>query len=247
MAQCRAQNADCVGQDNGIDRLADLLTRLVNQPPPQAPQREVFEPPTFDGTSDAECFIRQFQDVSLANKWTDDAAPLHIRAKLKRDTRDCGRADTLQSVYTSLRACFGMTRREARARLAGLKRSSWTTLQAHTTEVERLVQLAYEELPDQHRSDMAIEMFCSSLGHLQLQRHLLAIPLPDLQTAVRAENDYLQIQPANTPMDIRAVTQDSDPTTSKTVTQVATDPLQMLLKAVQDLTLEVSKLKKATS
>ena len=240
MAQRRAQSADRAGQDPGLGRLADLLSQLVNRPQQPPQPRETFKAPTFDGSSDVECFIRQFQDVSLANGWTDGAALLHIRTKLKEEAKGCGQGEDLQAVFTALRARFGMTRREARTCLAGLKRNSKTTLYAHAAEVDRLVQLAYAELPDQHRSDMSVELFCSTLGHPQLQRHLLAIPLPDLQAAVRAGNDYLQIQPSHM-TDVKVVAPPDDSTDS--VKQITPDPLQQLMRAVQDLTLEVSKLK----
>ena len=62
-------------------------------------------------------------------------------------------------------------------------------------EVERLVNLAYPTLPDVHRATMALDLFCSSLGHAYLQRHLLAVPTPTLADAVQAGNEYLQIRP----------------------------------------------------
>ena len=62
--------------------------------------------------------------------------------------------------------------------------------------MERLVDIAYGDLPPEHRAGMRMETFCNTLGYLPLQRHLLAVPIHTLEDAVRAGNEYLQIKPA---------------------------------------------------
>ena len=42
---------------------------------------------------------------------------------------------------------------------------------------------------------MKLETFCSTLGYMPLQRHLLAVPTHTLEDAVRAGNEFLQIKP----------------------------------------------------
>ena len=61
-------------------------------------------------------------------------------------------------------------------------------------EVDRLAQLAYEGLPEIQKLEVAVELFCSIIGHTALQQHLLTVHTPDPESAVRAGNDYLQIQ-----------------------------------------------------
>ena len=241
--QRRAQSLDRTNTSGSdLAQLTTLLAQALNQPP--AP-REVFKAPEFDGSSDVEGFIHQFRDVSQANGWSDIAALLHIRAKLKGDARDCGHGESLHAVFSALRARYGMTNREARIRLANLRRTTQTTLQAHAMEVDRLVQLAYAGLPEPQRLEMAVELFCSTIGHTALQRHLLAVPTPDLESAVRAGNDYLQIQPANTHSHIKSV--QPDELEQDAVNQLRPDqttlPMGQLLKLMQDLTQEVQQLK----
>ena len=86
-----------------------------------------------------------------------------------------------------------MSPREARSRLSGLRKEYKVILQEHATEVDRLVTIAYEELPHHHQAGMALEIFCSTLGNAYLQRHLLAVDTPTLTDAIRAGNEYLQI------------------------------------------------------
>ena len=63
--------------------------------------------------------------------------------------------------------------------------------------MERLFNIAYGDLPLDHRAGMRLETFCNALGYLSLQRLLLAVPTHTLEDAVRASNEYLQMKPAN--------------------------------------------------
>ena len=72
-----------------------------------------------------------------------------------------------------------------------------TTLQEHAAEVEKLVNLAHTDLPAEYRTNMLVDVFSATLGNAYLQRHLLAVHAPTLELAVRAGNEFLQIQPTN--------------------------------------------------
>ena len=162
------------------------------QPPVQQ-----FRAPQYSGQGDVEYFITRFKKVTEANGWGHGAALLHLRDALKNTAEDCGRAANVQATFAPLRARFGLSPREARSRLSVLKKNFRTPLQEHAAEVERLVNIAYADLPQEHRARMRIEIFDNTLGYLPLQRHLLAVHTPTLEDAVRAGNEFLQIRPAN--------------------------------------------------
>ena len=75
MANRRARNAERLGDQEqipgGLRRLTDALERLFLQQHGRLPvtpvQWKVFKAPDFDGKSDVENFIRQFEDVMIAN------------------------------------------------------------------------------------------------------------------------------------------------------------------------------------
>ena len=94
----------------------------------------------------------------------------------------------------ALWARFGLTTREAQTKLTALKRAYSTSLMEHSVEVERLVNIAYADLTDRQRQDMALDQFASTLGHVALQRHPLAVQPVDLAPMVRAGNEYLSLQ-----------------------------------------------------
>ena len=94
-------------------------------------------------------------------------------------------------MVAALKSRYGMTAREARAKLACLRRDPKMSLQEYGSQVERLVAIAPVELPEQYRQEMIIENFCTSIGNGNLQRHLSAMPTPTLEDAIRAGNEHL--------------------------------------------------------
>jgi hypothetical protein len=122
------------------------------------------------------------------------AARLHLKEALVEDARDCNRPATLEGVHDALRARFGLITREARTKLTALKKTYNTSLMEHSVEVERLVNIAYVSLNERQRRDMAMDQFASTLGHVALQRHLLAVQPVDLAAMIRAGNEYLSLQ-----------------------------------------------------
>ena len=159
-----------------MDRLTDVLERLAAAPMQQQQwPGEPFKAPQYEATGDVDYFIRQFSEVATANNWAQAAGLIHLRAALRENARDCGKAETMAGVFAALRARFGMTAREARARLATLRRDSKITLQEHAAEVERLVGIAYAYLPAANRYRMVVDVFHTIIGGTYLQRHLLTI------------------------------------------------------------------------
>jgi hypothetical protein len=228
--------------DSALDRISDLLGRLVTTQAPTT-RREKFKAPEFDGTGDVAYFLRQFTDVTQANEWNPAATLLHIREALKGTAQACGNAETLEGVYNALRARFGLSVREARSKLSTLKREPRTTLQEHATEVTRLMNVAYAELPLEHRQRMTLDMFQGTLGNAYLQRHLLAVDARTLEDTVRAGSEFLQIKPTSFPnSQVHIVEEDVQ---EPDVQVVQANPLDTLMKMMQSLTTEVSALKKA--
>ena len=152
-----------------------------------------------------EYYIQQFVDVAAANQWAEPAQLLYLRESPREGARDCGKAPDVEGVFTNLRAQYGLTPREAQARLAALKKEARTLLQEHATEVERLVRVAYNGMNVDQQRDMAVETFTSTFNHPALQRHILAVATPTLETAVQAGGEYLQIRPSQSGPAVRAI------------------------------------------
>ncbi len=240
----RARSAERPGSpDDVLYRLTEVLQQaLANPRPPVRAEREKFSPPSFDGTGDVNFFIRQFQDVAAANEWGRGPARIHLRAALKDSATACGKAETVEGIMAALQARFGMTSREAKAKLAMLRRDSRTSLQEHAETVEKLVGIAYAEFPQQHVEDMKLDLFHTTLGHPYLQRHLLAVQAPTLEAAIVAGNEFLQIKThADGGASIRQVEEPVRDTPDST--RAVTTPLDTLLLAVSELTKEVKALK----
>ena len=234
----RTRSLERTAQPEVLDRLADVLEGIHlnqrNQP------RNSFRPPLFKGDGDVELFIQQFQEVATANEWTPMATMLHLRESLEDKAQGCSRADTTPGIFAALRARFGLTAREARNQIANLKRDSRCPLHDHAVEVERLVQVAYAELPPEMRDEMVRETFCGSLNSTPLQQHLLAARPTNMEEAVRYGNECLQVRGDRNQVNskVNAV----DGTDSEQVTAAAPEPLELLMKAIEGLSTNLERL-----
>ena len=179
---------------------AVMERQQMQQPPPPA---QAFKAPRYTGVGSVEVFIQHFQDVAETNNWAPGAALLHLRGVLEDEARDCGAAGTVDGIFAKLRARYGMTPREARAKLTSIKKEFKTSLQEHASRIEELVQIAYPDMEEALRLEMSLDSFCNSLGLTALQRHLLAVRPESLQAAVLAGNEYLQVK--TNPAGIRRV------------------------------------------
>ena len=138
-------------------------------------------------------------------------------------------------MFTNLRARYGLTPREARARLTVFRKEARTTLLEHATEVERLVGVAYNGMNVDLQRHMAVETFASTLNQSALQRHLLAVDSPTLEVAVPAGGEYLQIRPSQGGTAVKTVDDESSetdrvsPVTSETLMTTMMEVMQGLL------------------
>ena len=102
-------------------RLADILERMWTDRGP-AVTREHFKAPQFDGQGDVEYLIQHFQEVAEANEWGPGATLLHLRRALQDGATDCGKPASEAGIYTALGSRYGLSPREARARLSILRK-----------------------------------------------------------------------------------------------------------------------------
>ena len=182
-----------------VNELRDLrMTQQLERP-------ERFKPPQYSGEGDIELFIQHFTEVAAANGWNEMATLLHLREALQDGAREYSRAATVGAIFAALRSRYGVTQKEARAKLSGLRKDSKRSLHDHALDVEKLVRQAFGDLPHNVQTNMMLETFCGSLGHAALQRHLLAIRPETLTEAVQHGQEFLQIKTDRAPADANKV------------------------------------------
>lgn len=181
-------------------RMMEALEGLA-QPkaaPAANPMWANIKPSNFDGTDNIELFIAQVEEVADLGEWADGVTLLQLREMIKDTAYSYGRHCVPDSVPLP----------KARRQLASLKREAGVTLQEQAAGVSHRIEVAYEGILEGNRAEMVMEQFLFSLGHLGLQHHILAVDAPNLEAAVRAGTEYLQIAPkytGNTPSDGREV------------------------------------------
>ena len=94
------------------------------------------------------------------------------------DAQGCGHGDSYKEILEDLHARFGVSKRQARDRLAALKLKPGQSIYSQATEVTRLVEVAFPTLADADRRAMALEHFTRAWESKNIQRHLLAVAPP---------------------------------------------------------------------
>ena len=169
-------------------RVAELLEAALTV---QAP-RDRFNPPRFDGKSDVELFIAQFNEISNANQWDQNTTLINLRLSLEKDATECSRGQDVQAVFNNLRARFGLTVRQARDKLANIKRETGQTHHMLGLEVQKLVRLAYPTMGVNDQTVLAIETIKRSIDNKNLSRHLLAVPADTVEAVTAAADAFFQ-------------------------------------------------------
>ena len=169
-----------------MEDLAAVLQRLIDRP-------ERFKLAKYDGKTDVELYLAEFEQIAAANRWEGPAALLHLKTSLTDDATACKRPADLDGVQRALRATFGLTRNQARDQLETTRHKPTQPLYSFGAEVERLVGIAYPEMAPGAQMDFAVDRFKRALGNRSLQQHLLAVPTDTMEATVRAAEEYLHI------------------------------------------------------
>ena len=190
--QRRAVTPEVGAPQGNQEIIRDLIQEMRRQ---RQQPTEIFKAPEYNGVGSVEIFIRHFLDIAEANNWSEGATFLHLRRALKEGASDCGGAgNDVGEILAALRARYGISPREARAKLGNLKREYKVPLQEHAGNVKELMRIAYSDLNPGLVEEMGLDHFVNSLNHAALQRHLLAVRPDSIPEAVVAGNEFLQIK-----------------------------------------------------
>jgi len=147
--------------------------------------------PTFSGEEPVEQFVQKFQDVMEVAQWPPRIALLKLRMALSDKAKPYGVGPDIDGIFASLRARFGISAIDARARLQRLRRDPHTPLQEHATTVMRLAQIAFRDLPQVNRERYTYDAFVQSINDLGLHHQLLARGVTTVEEALAEGEAYL--------------------------------------------------------
>ena len=91
-----------------------------------------------------------------------------------------------------LHARFGVSKRQARDRLATLKMRASQSIHSQAAEVSRMVNVTFPTLADADQRAMALEYFTRAWESKSIQRHLLTVAPATIKEAVQAMKNTWQ-------------------------------------------------------
>jgi len=210
--------------------------------------------PIFSGEEDVEQFITEFSDVAAISRWPARVTLIQLRLGLMGSAKPYGIGQDVNNIFEALRAWFGLTARDARVQLQGLRRNPKTTLREHAIIVERLAQVTYGDLPANGRQSLALDAFLQSINNLGLKQHLLVAEVKTMERALRLGNAYLQADSTCRPgATVQQVEADDDVSTSlaKSAVHIATaaadEPNNLTTSLVRELLAEIRHLRQQST
>ena len=214
----------------------ELVEQIVNRMAEMQVRKKEFKPPTYNGDTDIELFLRQFQDVALVNRWEPVETLLHLRSCLLGNAAECGRETTVQATYESLRARFGLTPKQAREQLKTLRKRSKQSYHELGSEITRLAYIAHPKQDEEFLQETILETYMTAISNVPLRLHLMAKPHDTLTEAVRISNDFVRAHESKS--SLAAITEDnsaSNPISDYQTTGTIQDQINALKQTIQEL------------
>ena len=163
------------------------LMKMVSKPE----ERHKLRVPEFNGKGDVDLFIEQFQEIATASRWSSTIKLIKLKEALTGPAREASRASDLEGVFLSLRKRFGLTQREARARLEHMVRTPEQSLRGYADQLARYVRQAHPRFSDEDRADLLLDKFVNSTSHQGLRGLYIAARPRDIDEAVQLGEEYL--------------------------------------------------------
>lgn len=189
MANRAPRQQQPAAENNDMARLADILQNAIGG---RNQQQQLFKAPKYDGTSDVELFIQQYTDVAQANQWDAQAAHLNLRLSLEKSAVECTRGANVEAIFGNLRARFGLSMRQARDKLAMIRKEPGQNFHAFGVEILKLVRLAYPDMDAIVQEEFAVETVKRCIENRNLYRYLLPLQLNAVGNLCRAADEYVQ-------------------------------------------------------
>ena len=155
--------------------------------------RSEIRPPSFNGEGDLTLFLKRFDDVADVNGWTMVQRTLHLRSQLPGDAQGCGHGNSYLEIVKDIYARFGVSKCQARNKLATLKMRASQSIHSQASEVSRMVMVAFSTLAYADQQAMALEYFTKAWKNKRVQRHLLAVAPATIKEAKQAIEEYLAV------------------------------------------------------
>jgi len=123
-------------------------------------------------------------------QWPPRVALLKLRMVLRDKAKPYGTRPDIDGIFASLRAGFGISAIDARARLQRLRRDPHTMLQENATTVMRLAQIAFRDPPQATYERYTYDAFVQSINDLGLHHQFLARGVTAVEGALAVGEAY---------------------------------------------------------
>ena len=126
-------------------------------------RRSALPTPTFDGSTDVEDFISQFEKVADFMSWKDEEKAIRFQMAISGTARKGLTAHTFDGICTQLKSRYQLSETGSVALLKALKWKSSDNVHEFAAYVRRLVSTAFSELDEGQQEQRAIKELTNAL------------------------------------------------------------------------------------
>lgn len=237
-------------QDDPQHHLAEAMMALATemqqqrqQPGRGHPNLEPVKMPSYDGKTDVEDFIQLFRHLSDLYQWHPQLELAKLKTALHGKAAECARINAVQGIFTALRARFGITAAEAKRSRLAMKRGQNERLRDLADRIQKLIDLAYPELPEPIRATLARDQFKRCVN-ADLSLFMVSRPPQDLDDAVQLCSEYASAAaaPRTRRMNLNVAEVDPEPVSEPVTQQWMSDFMKTLVSTcVQAVQTQVTK------
>lgn len=152
-----------------VDAIAQLARALQAQTrsPEESMRRQPIPINTYDGSSDVDTFLKNFEIIAEHNKWTESEMGLRLRLTLKGDADLMEVGDSYATICRRLRQKFALKGEQALTLLKKLKFKLGDDSYRFESQLRKIVSTAYTELGEEQIDTIVLREFLSQIpsGH----------------------------------------------------------------------------------
>jgi len=143
--------------DDGCSWTWSERGQLQNKNKFTQPKKQLIPAPTYDGTTDVETFLQQFDSIAAHNTWETVERGLWLRLALRGEAAKCVVSDHDAEIRNRLLQRYGLKESQAYLMLKKIKFRLGEHLNMFISQLRRILSAAHPNLGENELEAMAIE------------------------------------------------------------------------------------------
>jgi len=121
------------------------------------PKKQPISAPTYDGTTDVDTFLQQFDSIAAHNNWESDESGLRLKLALRGEAAKCVMSDRAAEIRQQLLQKYGLRESQAYNMLKKLRYKPGEDLNVFINQLQKVLATAHPKLRGDELEAMAVK------------------------------------------------------------------------------------------